>query len=102
MKDELRKLHEEYVFRLGRHRELLSLLALSEDELKRIEKEKKKFYLPPPPPFDLPKDLMAEAEWARLLKMKRGDSPCEYCGGDNVRIGKGFDLCQDCRHCKPK
>ena len=102
MKDELRKLHEEYKFRIQQRKSLDQLIGLTDAELRRIEEAKRKFYMPPPPPFDLPKELMADSDWGKLLRMKISDVPCEYCGSEFVRIGKKFDLCQICRHCKSK
>lgn len=102
MNAELKKLHAEYKFRVEQHRNLSQLIELTNREMERLQSEKKKFYLPPPPPYDLPKELMAPNDWATLLKMKRSDDPCDFCGGETVRVGKKFDLCQDCRHCKLK
>ena len=102
MKEELKKLNAEFAFRAKRSRELCDLLKLNEADLARIREAKRAFYLPPPPPFDLPKDIMPGNEWAKVMKMARAKEPCEYCGLDEVRSGKKFDLCTECGHCKPK
>jgi len=102
MTDELEKLRAEFAARSQHRKRLVELLALSHAELKRIVEEMKKFYNPAPPPYDLPPGVMAESDWAKLLKMKLSDEPCEFCGSAKVRVGKKFDLCTDCQHCKLK
>lgn len=102
MNSELRKLRAEFVERSKHRKRLVQLVALSDEELRRIAGEMKKFYNPAPPPYDLPSHIMHESDAAKLLKMKISEEPCEFCGSDKVRVGKKFDLCTECQHCKLK
>lgn len=48
-------------------------------------------------------DLMSESDKAKIDRMPRSETPCEYCGADEVREGKK-SVCLNCLHdnSKPK